>query len=138
MSNCALGMFVEGLGISVGGAKRRARPCVSRLCPCFPTAVQALTLWSHLARGGEQSPTKRKFLFDNLLVRIHFIIVMMRWTGLTQREGQFPFPGSLSSTILASPRNTLSATGRSHNWFVRNFTPETQPAREAFIERIQL
>jgi len=25
---------------------------------------------------------KRQFLIDNLLVRIHFIIVMIRWTGL--------------------------------------------------------
>ena len=30
---------------------------------------------------------------DNLLVRIHFIIVMIRWTGLAPREFEFPFPG---------------------------------------------
>jgi len=31
-------------------------------------------------------PHKREFLFDNLLVRIHFIIVMIRWTGLAPYE----------------------------------------------------
>ena len=40
---------------------------------------------------------KREFFIDNLLVRIHFIIVMIRWTG----QFEFPFPGSLTSTFLA-------------------------------------
>ena len=31
--------------------------------------------------GGLPRPL-RDFFIDNLLVRIHFIIVMMRWTGL--------------------------------------------------------
>jgi hypothetical protein len=39
-------------------------------------------------------------LIDNLLVRIHFIIVMVRWTGLAQREFEFPFPSSLISCCL--------------------------------------
>ena len=30
---------------------------------------------------------------DNLLVRIHFIIVMIRWTGFAPWEFEFPFPG---------------------------------------------
>ena len=29
------------------------------------------------------------------LVRIHFIIVMIRWTGLAPWEFEFPFPGGL-------------------------------------------
>jgi len=29
---------------------------------------------------------EREFFFDNLLVRIHFIIVMIRWTGLAPWE----------------------------------------------------
>ena len=33
-------------------------------------------------------------------VRIHFIIVMIRWTGLAPWELEFPFPGSLTSTFL--------------------------------------
>ena len=34
------------------------------------------------------------------LVRIHFIIVMLRWTGLAPWEFEFPCPGSLTSTFL--------------------------------------
>ena len=47
----------------------------------------------------------REFCIDNLLVRIHFIIVMIRWTGLAP----FPFPGSLTSTY----QRTRSSTARS-------------------------
>ena len=39
-------------------------------------------------------------IIDNLLVRIHFIIVMIRWTGLAPWEFEIPFPGSLKSTFL--------------------------------------
>jgi len=42
------------------------------------------------------SPTlEREFFIVNLLVRIHFIIVVIRWTGLAPWEFEFPFPGSL-------------------------------------------
>ena len=43
---------------------------------------------------------EREFFIDNLLVRIHFIIVMIRWIGLAPMEFKFPFPGSLASTFL--------------------------------------
>jgi len=43
---------------------------------------------------------QREFFIDNLLVRIHYIIVMIRWTGLAPWEFEFPFPGSLTSTFL--------------------------------------
>ena len=36
---------------------------------------------------------ERDFFVDNLLVRFHFIIVMIRWTGLAPWEFEFPFPG---------------------------------------------
>jgi len=39
----------------------------------------------------------REFFIDNLLVGIHLIIVMIRWTGLAPWELKFPFPGSLTS-----------------------------------------
>ena len=42
----------------------------------------------------------REFFIDNLLVRIHLIIVMIRWTGLASWEFEFPFAGSLTSTFL--------------------------------------
>ena len=47
---------------------------------------------------------EREFSIDNLLVRIHCIIVMIRWTGLAPIEFEFPFPGSLTSTFLESER----------------------------------
>jgi len=37
---------------------------------------------AELALLAGASPTDREFFIDNLLVRIHFIIVMIRWTGL--------------------------------------------------------
>ena len=44
-----------------------------------------------------------EFFIDNLLVRIHFIIVMIMWTGFAPWEFEFPFPGSLTSTFLVNP-----------------------------------
>ena len=39
---------------------------------------------------------------DNLLIQIHFIIMMIRWTGLTPWVVKFPFPISLTSNFLES------------------------------------
>ena len=39
---------------------------------------------------------EREFFIDNLLVRIHCIIVMIRWTGLAPWRFEFSFPGSLT------------------------------------------
>ena len=47
-------------------------------------------------------PREREFLIDNLLVRVHFIVVMIRWTGLAPWEFEFSFPGSLASTFLVT------------------------------------
>jgi hypothetical protein len=43
---------------------------------------------------------EREFFIDNLLVRIHCIIVIIWWTGLASWEFEFHFPGSLTSTFL--------------------------------------
>jgi hypothetical protein len=43
---------------------------------------------------------EREFFIDNSLVRIHFIIEMIWWTGLAPWEFEFTFPGSLTSTFL--------------------------------------
>ena len=51
----------------------------------------------------------REFFIGNLLVRIHFIIVMIRWTSLAPWESDFAFPGSLASIFLPQP-HTLSPT----------------------------
>jgi len=64
-------------------------------------------VWTAGRQGGggelvEHAPSllyqaQRELLIDNLLVRIHFIIVMIRWTGLAPWEFEFPFPGSLTA-----------------------------------------
>ena len=43
---------------------------------------------------------EREFTIDNLLARVHHIIVMIWWTGLAAWEYEFPFPGSLTSTFV--------------------------------------
>jgi hypothetical protein len=48
----------------------------------------------------EDGTKVRDFSFDNLLVRIHLIIVMIRWTGLAPWEFKFSVPCSLPSTFL--------------------------------------
>ena len=58
--------------------------------------------------GGE-----RQFLIDNLLVRIHLIVVMIRWTGLAPWECEFPFPGSLVSTFLGPTLDVMGADQKS-------------------------
>ena len=50
---------------------------------------------------------ERNFFIDNLLVQIHLIIVMIRWTGLAPWGTEFPFPGSLTSTFLTGARSAL-------------------------------
>ena len=42
----------------------------------------------------------REFMTDSILVQRHSIIVMIRWTGHTPWQFEFPFPGSLTSTFL--------------------------------------
>ena len=37
---------------------------------------------------------------DNLMVQIHMVIVMIRWTGLAPWEFDLPFPCSLRSIFL--------------------------------------
>jgi len=39
-----------------------------------------------------QVPPPRERVLDNLLVRVHFIFVMIRWTGLAPWEVEFTFP----------------------------------------------
>jgi len=70
---------------------------------------------------------EREFFIDNLLVRIHFIIVMIRWTGLAPWEFEFPFPGSLTSTFLGR----RAAKSRGRQWAHRAAAaPAGSPAPE--------
>ena len=47
---------------------------------------------------GTPLQVKSEFFIDNLLVRVHVIIVMIKLTGLATREFESPLPGSLAST----------------------------------------
>ena len=51
-------------------------------------------------RVGHRLQREREFVIDNLLVRNHFFIEMIRWTGLAPWDCEFPFPGSLISMFL--------------------------------------
>jgi len=70
--------------------------------PLPATQKKRLTLWGAMgdAGGALWACIEREFFIDNLLVRIHFIIVIVRWTGLAPWEFEFPFPGSFTSTFL--------------------------------------
>ena len=52
---------------------------------------------------------ERKCFIDTLLVRINYILVMSRWTGLAPWEFEFPFPGDLASTFDARPVHLIKA-----------------------------
>ena len=43
---------------------------------------------------------ERGFFIDDPLVQIHFIVVMIRWTGLAPWEFESPLTGSLTSAFL--------------------------------------
>ena len=61
-------------------------------CEHGPLTAPTRTLGCpHQPRGAA-----RELCIDNLLVRIRFIIAMIRWTGLAPREVEFPFLGSLT------------------------------------------
>ena len=69
----------------------------------FLEGCQALGVARQHAPGSE-----RDFFIDNLLVRIHFVIEMIWWTGLAPLVFEFPFPGSLTSTLLV-PISTFAS-----------------------------
>ena len=50
----------------------------------------------------------------DLLVRNHFIIVMIRWTGLAPREFEFPFPGYGRKTGTTWVIGAVRERGRHH------------------------
>ena len=50
---------------------------------------------------------QREFFIDNLLVRIHLIIVMIRWTGLAPWEFESPSDPCLCPTLILSDHFAL-------------------------------
>ena len=67
--------------------------------------LQVLGLGGTMRWGGScsirRAAREREFFIDNLLVRIHFIVEMISWTGLVPWKFEFPFPGSLIPTFLS-------------------------------------
>ena len=60
-----------------------------------PSVISDLTnsaLHAGMSTAGAPPVAVPTLLIDDLLVRIHFIIVMIRWTGLAPWEFEFPFP----------------------------------------------
>ena len=47
-----------------------------------------------------QVQSEKEFFIDTPLVRLHFIIEVIWWSGLAPWEFRFPLPGSLISTFL--------------------------------------
>ena len=62
----------------------------------YTFGVEGCKIWD----PGFGIQVERAFFIENLLVRIHSIIEMIWWTGLTPWEFEFPFPDSLISTFL--------------------------------------
>ena len=71
---------------------------------CLMCAIFALRLGRRDAVATRRWPTRseRDFFFDSLLVRVHFIVVMIRWPGLALWDFEFPLPGSRTSTFLGN------------------------------------
>ena len=72
----------------------------------------------------------REFLIGNLLVRIHFIIVMIRWTGLAPWEFESPFPGSLQACLDAGEGPRVQALFRliqNIRFRVKRLPPNPEP-----------
>jgi len=68
---------------------------------------------------------ERELFIANLLVQIHFIIVMIGWTCLASWEFELPFPGSPTSTFLVSRDFRLNTRDRVLSK-VDRFVPEIQ------------
>ena len=109
-----------GGGAKLKSAKKTDKRCIGRwgndtaevVCPSLQSRTRLQ--WREAKRAeagsrGRRPPNRaprpraareRELFIDNLLVRIHYIIVMSRWTGLAPLKFEFPFPGSLTSTFL--------------------------------------
>ena len=55
-----------------------------------PVALHA----SSVCRAAPTDSSEREFFIDSLLVRIHYIIVMIKWTGLAPWEFEFTDSGA--------------------------------------------
>ena len=81
----------------MGCARQRRAP--ERRCLVRGEQLPARFRSGRRLDGEDGRHRKREFLIDNLLVRIHFIIVIIRWAGLAPCEFKFPFPGFLEHLL---------------------------------------
>ena len=88
--------------------------------------------------GAAPFQRERDFFIDNLLVRIHFSILMIRWSGLARWESEFSFPGSPTSIFpclwsvqfvfgTASRGGRILSSGRARDAAVSQIRPRTRP-----------
>ena len=82
-------------------------PFPGSLISSFLERRELYTIFDGLVETHGVYTVDREFFIHNLLVRIHFIIVMIRWTGLGPWESEFPFSGSLTSAFLVQGRIPL-------------------------------
>ena len=115
--------MVGNLSGSVGGEEMERSALQSRVAVSFSFFYMAKVRKS-LQQG------KSEFFIDNLLVRIPFITEMIKWTGLTQREFELPFPGSCVSTFLDSSKIFVEST------VVHSFQEETKKKEERRSSRV--
>jgi len=81
-------MGLEGFGLRVEGGDRGA---------LLPEGMESSANMARTCRA----VAEREFFIDDRLVRIHFVILMIRWAGLAPREFELPFPGGLSGQLQA-------------------------------------
>ena len=79
----------------------------------------------------------RELCIDNLLVRIHFMIMMIRWTGLASWELKFLFPGRtyVSATAPAGISHPIQELHRTCA-MNRPSVPGLRGEREFFIDNL--
>ena len=63
-----------------------------------------------MAKPGCRPPSQREFFIDNLLVRINFIFVMIRWTCLAPWEFEFLFQVEMCLTAHVVSLDTANKT----------------------------
>ena len=96
---------------------KRVRVNYLALCPLSRDSLPRALLLSHThgpfaRRVCAHLLRESDFAIDNLMVQIHFIIVMIRWIGLAPWELEFPFLGSITSTFLGPLITTLLSPSR--------------------------
>jgi hypothetical protein len=78
--------------------------------------LQRLPLPAREWEIGETKLTEREASIDDLLVQIHFVTEMIRWTGLAPWEFEFPFTGSLGEKVVGEGGQSSKVVGAVAHW----------------------